>query len=76
AMIHRTINKNCMGKAYGAAASLSMSGLALGPFLGGAIASTTNLRIPFLAVAIANALLAFIVMKYVRADYKEPADNR
>ncbi len=66
AMIQRTINKNCMGKAYGLASSFSMLALALGPFLGGAIASAINLRIPFLAAALANTLLAFVVVKYVK----------
>ena len=73
AMIHRTIDKKCMGRAYGAASSLSMSGLALGPFIGGTVARATNLRIPFLVLAGVQVLLAFIVFRYVKADNSMPA---
>ncbi len=74
AMIHKVIDKKYMGRAYGAATSISMTGLALGPFAGGAIAKTANLRTPFLVVAALNMLMAFLIWTRVKTDSnKSPA---
>ncbi len=66
AMIHKVIAKKSIGKAYGAATSISVFGLALGPFLGGAIARTYNLRIPFLVVAVSQILVGFMIYRFVK----------
>ena len=66
AMIHKIIDKKCIGKAYGAATSLSMVGIALGPFLGGSIAKAVDLRTPFLVVAGLQILMAFFIAAFVK----------
>ncbi len=65
-MIHKIIDKKCIGKAYGAATSLSMAGFALGPFLGGSIAKAVDLRTPFLVVAGFQILMAFFIATFVK----------
>jgi len=71
AMIHRVIDKKYIGRAYGAATSISMMGLALGPFAGGAIAKVSGLRTPFLVVAVLNALMAFLIGTRVKTNGTE-----
>lgn len=71
AMIYSIIDNKCIGKAYGAATSLSMLGLAMGPFMGGTIARLTDLRTPFVFVAVAQVLLAILIFKTVPADSRK-----
>lgn len=66
AMIHKAIDTKCIGKAYGAATSISMLGLALGPFLGGTVARVTDLRTPFLVVAGSHILLVIFIATFVK----------
>jgi len=73
AMIHRVIDKKYIGRAYGAATSISMMGLALGPFAGGAIAKISGLRTPFLVVAALNALMAFLIGTRIKTNSMESA---
>ncbi len=61
AMIHAAIDTRYIGKAYGAASSISMLGIALGPYLGGMLAHAAGLRAPFLATAAMQALMACAV---------------
>ncbi|HNS31563.1 MAG TPA: MFS transporter [bacterium] len=70
AMIYSVIDKRCIGKAYGVATSLSMIGAALGPFTGGTIARFTALRTPFLFVAAAQIILAYLIGVYVKTSVK------
>ncbi|MBN1445764.1 MAG: MFS transporter [Candidatus Omnitrophica bacterium] len=75
AMIYKIIDKKAIGMAYGAATSLSMTGFALGPFFGGALASATNLRIPFLVTALFHVMLAFFIFRFVKISDYESASN-
>ncbi len=61
AMIHCIIDHRSLGKAYGLATSLSMLGIALGPFTGGLLARLAGLRMPFLLTALAQLLLGVLV---------------
>lgn len=65
AMIHAIVDPRALGKAYGLATSLSMLGLAVGPFTGGWLAKTAGLRFPFLAAAVAQLLLCGVVVAFV-----------
>ena len=71
AMIHRVIDKKHIGRAYGVATSISMTGLALGPFAGGAIARAVSLRTPFLVVAVLNVVMAFLIGNFVKTQEQQ-----
>lgn len=62
AMIQRNIDPRHMGKAFGIASAISMSGLALGPLTGGFLASQFNIRAPFLAAGVCQVLVAVLVV--------------
>lgn len=72
ALIRRTTHDSNIGKAYGMATSLSMTGLALGPFLGGWVAAAMGLRVPFIVMAVGQLAVAVIVVLYVH-EYKPNA---
>jgi len=74
-IIHKLIDKRRIGMAYGVATSLSMTGFALGPFFGGAIARATNLRIPFLITALFQVMMVFFVIRFIKAPRPVPAGN-
>ena len=70
AIIHRTIAGHHLGKAYGIACSLSMFGLAVGPFFGGWLCKTYSLRTPFLVTGTCQfcvAIVAFFAIRPVTA---------
>lgn len=60
ALIARSVPNSSYGRAYGLTASASSLGWALGPMLGGAVASAFGLRAPFIATAV--LLLAVSVL--------------
>jgi len=68
ALIRRTTHDSNIGKAYGAATSLSMLGMALGPFLGGCLCGVQPLemRTPFVVMGIGQLVVAVIVTLFVR----------
>jgi DHA1 family multidrug resistance protein-like MFS transporter len=68
ALIRAASDRRSIGKAYGAATSLSMAGIALGPLVGGYLVGTAGLRTPFIATGIAQLLVAVIVVCTVRND--------
>lgn len=63
ALIRTVIAERNIGRAYGAATSLSVLGMALGPPLGGWLARAAGMRAPFLLAAAAQLLLAWLVLK-------------
>lgn len=67
AIIHQTTHSGNFGKAYGAAAAFSMTGLALGPLLGGYVASTLGLRAPFILSGAGQVLVIALVAVCIRA---------
>ncbi len=67
AMIHAVIDARSIGKAYGLATSISVVGIAVGPFLGGYLAKNAGLRMPFLATAAMQVLLAVMVLVCFRS---------
>jgi len=60
ALIARSVPNSSYGRAYGLTASASSLGFALGPVLGGAIASAYGLRAPFVATAVLLVLVAVL----------------
>ncbi len=66
AMIHQIIDRRSIGKAYGLATSLSMTGAALGPLSGGILARGAGLRTPFLATAVLQLLLGLVVVFFIQ----------
>ena len=62
-----------MGKAFGAATALSMSGFALGPFLGGWTASKFSLRTPFLITGLGQLAVAVIVILWIKPAHTAPS---
>ena len=72
AMIRREIADHNIGKAYGAATSFSMSGLAIGPLLGGFLGGTFGLRIPFLVMGFGQIGVLALVCRMRR---RQPADG-
>jgi DHA1 family multidrug resistance protein-like MFS transporter len=66
AIIHRAIAGHHLGKAYGVATSLSMMGLAVGPFLGGWLGKACGLRVPFLVTGGCQFLVAVVVFFAIR----------
>ena len=66
AMIHSIVDKQSIGKAYGLATSLSMLGTAAGPSIGGYLAMSQGLRVPFLVTASAQIALATMVFFCLR----------
>lgn len=71
AMIRSIINCGSIGKAYGLANSISITGLALGPLIGGYVAKSGGLRVPFLVSASLHLLLFFMVI----ALFRPPREN-
>ena len=68
AMIHAIIDQASLGKAYGLATSLSMLGIAAGPFAGGYLASLAGLRMPFLTAAVVQLILGLLIIRFVHKD--------
>ncbi|MDD3726021.1 MAG: MFS transporter [Candidatus Ratteibacteria bacterium] len=68
ALIYNIMDKRYIGRAYGLSTSISMVGFALGTFSGGAIARLTEIRIPFLVVAVFNILIAVMVGSLVKTE--------
>jgi len=72
AIIRDRIHDTHIGRAYGAATSLSMLGFALGPFLGGYIGRTVGIRAPFVVTGISQmlvvAIVAFAIHDHPRPD--------
>jgi DHA1 family multidrug resistance protein-like MFS transporter len=66
AIIHRTIAGHHLGKAYGVATSLSMLGLAVGPYLGGWLGKHHGLRVPFLVTGACQFAVAIVVLLAIR----------
>lgn len=62
AMIQGSTNQQNIGKAFGIATSISMIGMAFGPFVGGFFASQYGLRSPFLIAGVCQLALAVIIM--------------
>ena len=58
AMIQQTTDQQHMGKAFGLATSISMIGVALGPLVGGFIAGKYGIRVPFIAAAFCQVIVA------------------
>jgi len=68
---HETADHN-IGKAYGAATSFSMSGLAIGPLLGGYLGGTFGLRTPFLVMGLGQIGVLALVC---RMRERQPDDG-
>lgn len=66
AMIQQSTDPRHMGKAFGTASALGMIGIALGPLTGGFLASHLGLRIPFLAAALCQVLVALLAFTIAR----------
>ncbi len=66
AMIHAVVDPRSIGKAYGLSTSLSMLGTAVGPAVGGTLAMSCGLRIPFLATGAAQLGLAGLILAFFR----------
>lgn len=64
AMIHSIIDHRSLGKAYGLASSISMTGVALGPLVGGYLAKIAGLRMPFLVTAAAQLMIGLLILFY------------
>lgn len=75
AFIRQASPSHSMGKAFGMAGSISMLGLAAGPFLGGWLGSSYGVRVPFAATAVCQLAVAAIVFACVRAPRLEPAQE-
>lgn len=65
AMIQKATHPRHMGKAFGAASSISMLGLALGPLTGGFLARELGLRAPFLMAGICQMFVAALAISAV-----------
>ena len=80
AMIHGITDQASLGKAYGLATSLSMLGVAAGPFTGGYLASLAGLRVPFLTAAVVQLILGLLIILFAsgkqRRDMTEEQDDR
>lgn len=68
AMIKKSTHHSHIGKAYGAATSVSILGFAIGPYLGGYIGSEFGLRVPFFLTAAGQLVVALLVMTLVRSS--------
>ncbi|MFN2165728.1 MAG: MFS transporter [Anaerolineae bacterium] len=66
AIIQSAIDRRHIGKAYGWATSISMSGIALGPLIGGYVGRDFGLRAPFLLAALFQLLLAVAALFALR----------
>lgn len=62
-MICASIDRRHIGRAFGTATSLSILGSLFGPLLGGYLARTAGLRVPFLAAAAAQLLLGVLIFR-------------
>ncbi len=71
AFIRQASPSHSMGKAFGLAGSISMLGLAVGPFLGGWLARTYDIRVPFVATAVCQLAVVAIVFACVRVARQE-----
>ncbi len=76
AMIHAIIDHNALGKAYGLATSISMLGMAMGPFVGGYLARAAGLRVPFLVTGAAQAALAMMILFLFRESRQSGGAGR
>lgn len=72
ALIRRNIHARHIGKAYGAATSISMTGFALGPFVGGWVGMHLGLRMPFVLAAIGQLIVALLVAFFIKEDQNSP----
>lgn len=68
ALIRRMTHDSNIGKAYGVATSMSMAGLAIGPFLGGCLGRAMGLRAPFVATGIGQLVVVVVVLVFVRGS--------
>lgn len=71
AFIRQTAPSHSIGKAFGFAGSVSMLGLAAGPFLGGWLGKTHGIRMPFFATALCQLGVAAIVFTCIRPARRE-----
>ncbi|MCF7838597.1 MAG: MFS transporter [Candidatus Marinimicrobia bacterium] len=78
-MIQQATDPRHMGKAFGAASALSLIGIALGPLTGGFLARAFGLRMPFLAAALCQVLVAVLAVALIgraaRARSAGPPDS-
>lgn len=75
AFIRQVAPSHSMGKAFGLAGSISMLGLAAGPFMGGWLGGTHGIRMPFFATAICQILVVAIVLVCIRAPQRTTDDD-
>lgn len=73
AFIRQASPRHSMGKAFGFAGSISMLGMAVGPFLGGWLGRCCSLRAPFLATAVCQVMVFVIAMALVRQPQRVAA---
>ncbi len=71
--IRRVTASRNIGKAYGAAASISSLGWALGPFMGGWVGAHYGLRTPFILAAVAQVGVTILAAIFVRDSVRSPA---
>jgi len=64
--------RNCLGRIYGLTTAASSVGVAIGPSLGGWLASAAGLRLPFVVMGAMMLLLALTVHRRVPADALGP----
>jgi DHA1 family multidrug resistance protein-like MFS transporter len=68
AIIRRVTHDEHLGRAYGAATSLTFIGYILGPLAGGYLAARMGNRAPFILMGVAYALGALVVKWRVRDE--------
>ena len=66
AIISNVIPNRNIGRAFGWASSISMAGLAIGPFLGGYIGSEYGLRMPFIVTGVGQMVVMIVVVLFVK----------
>jgi len=64
-IIKESIHESNIGKGFGIAASLSMLGIAAGPFIGGWTAQEFGLRVPFGITAAGQVIVAVTVILFI-----------
>lgn len=64
-IIKNSIHDSNIGKGFGLAGSLSLTGFAVGPFLGGWIAGTYGLRVPFLITGAGQFCVLLTVLFFI-----------
>ncbi|MCM8803633.1 MAG: MFS transporter [Candidatus Omnitrophica bacterium] len=65
-IIKKLIEEKSIGKAYGILNSISMLGLAFGPFIGGYTGKILGVRSPFLITAITQSLISLVLFKFLK----------